>query len=188
MIKDIFILIENHIWNLRCRYNYWMHGAYGLTRTIEKMPFRFVVKYFRKYGATVGENVIIDSGFKIHRPSSGLPLKNLVIGDSVYIGHRVLFDLTEKITFENNTAMGADCQIWTHVGNYKENLRDKNDYKEKIAPVILRSGVVVYSCSVLNPGTDIGEKSRIFGLSMVGGAIPGSEVWGGIPAKYIKSI
>lgn len=185
-MKRIFWAFENIGWTIRCSYNFWLHGPYGLTRILERMPLRYLLKYMRKYGATIGTGVIIDSGIKFHRPDKQTPLKNLVIGDDVYLGHRLLIDLTCKIIFENNTAMGADCQVWTHVGDYMNNLRDQNDYKEKTAQVILREGVVCYSNVILNPGAEIGEKSRVLALSMVSKKVPPLQIWGGVPATLIK--
>jgi acetyltransferase-like isoleucine patch superfamily enzyme len=151
------------------------------------MPFRFLLKYLRKYGATIGSGVIIDSGIKIHRPDKNNPLKNLIIGNNVYLGHRLLIDLTSRVIFENNTAMGADCQIWTHVGDYKYNLRDRSDYNERIADVIVHEGVVCYSNVIINPGAEIGKNSRVLALSMVSNKIPELQIWAGVPAKFIKN-
>jgi len=177
--------MENIVWNVRCRYNYWLHGPYGLARIIEKMPFKYTIKYLRKYGANIGDNCIIDSGFKIHRPDSKKPFKNLIIGNDVYIGHNILFDLTDKIIIEDNVAIGGNCQIWTHVGDFIEHQHDKNDYEEKIFPVTIENGVICYSGVILNPGVLVGKRSRVYALGMVTKNIPDNEIWGGIPAKKI---
>ena len=186
-MKSIFLFLEDLHWNLRCRYNFWLHGHYGLTRIIEIMPFRFLLKYLRKYGATIGSGVIIDSGIKIHRPDKHRPLKNLIIGNDVYKGHRILLDLTCRVVFENNIAMGSDCQIWTHVGDFKNNLRDGDDYKEKMADVTVKEGVICYSNVIINPGAEIGKNSRILALSMVSNKIPDLQIWAGVPAKFIRN-
>lgn len=183
-MKKIIIYFEDIYWSIKCRFNFFLHGSYGLTRTIEKIPFRFVLKYMRKYGATIGAGVIIDSGFKLHRPDSITPLKNLIIGNNVYIGHNILLDLTDKIIFEDNSAMGANCQIWTHVGDYVHELRNKSDYFEKVGRVVISSGAVCYSNVIINPDVIVGKNSRVFALSLVSSIIPESQIWAGIPAKF----
>ncbi len=185
-MKTIFWWIEDNIWNLKCTYNLWLHGPYGLCKVVEKMPFRFLNKFLKKYGAKIGENCIIDSGFKIHRPDKQVPFKNLVLGNNVYIGHNFLVDLTDKVIFEDNTALSANCQVWTHVGDYKYALRDKNDYTEKVDRVIFKEGFVGYAGAIFNPGSILGRYSRVLALSMVSGEIPEKEIWGGIPSKFIK--
>lgn len=179
--------MEDLKWNIRCRYNYWLHGPYGLAKMVEAMPFKYRIKYLRKYGAEIGKRCIIDSGFKIHRPARMKPFKNLTIGNDVYLGHNLLLDLTDKIIFEDNTAMGANCQIWTHVGDYLEDQHDKSDYEERIAPVIIKRGAVCYSSVILNPGVVIGERSRVFAMGMVNRSVPANEIWAGIPSKSIKA-
>jgi len=186
MVKKLFLTIENLIWNIRCKYKFWLLGPYGLTKVVESMPLRFSIKYLRKYGAEIGENCIIDSGFIIHRPDRELPFKNLIIGNDVYIGHSLLVDLTDKVIFEDNTALGANCQVWTHVGDYKYLLRSKEDYEERIQPVIFKTGFVGYSGAVFNPGAILGSYARVLALSMVSGSIPEKEMWGGVPARFIK--
>lgn len=186
MFKNLVFFLIDFIWNLRCKYKYWLYGAYGLTRVVESMPLKFVIKYLRKYGAQIGDNCIIDSGFKIHRPDSKIPFKNLVIGNYVYLGHNLLLDLTDKIIFEDNTALGANCQIWTHVGDYKYLLRGKDDYVEKVGSVILKQGFVAYSGVIINPGLMLGQYSRVLALSMISHNIPNWEIWGGVPASIIK--
>ncbi len=185
-IKKDFWIFEDIIWNVRCRFYFWLYGPYGLTRTIEKVPFRFLIKYMQKYGAQIGTGVIIDSGIKFHRPDKKIPLKNLIIGNNVYIGHNILLDLTEKIIIQNNIGIGANCQIWTHVGDFVNELRDNNDYYEKAAAIIVNDGAVIYSNVILNPGVELGRKSRILAMSMVSGKIPENQIWAGVPAKFIK--
>lgn len=186
MVKYLVLILGDLIWNFKCKYRFWLYGPYGLTKVVENMPFHYVIKYLRKYGAQIGENCIIDSGFKIHRPDRKKPFKNLIIGSNVYIGHNLLIDLTEKVIFKNNTALGANCQVWTHVGDYKYLLRDKEDYQERIKPIIFKEGFVGYSFTVFNPGAILGKYARVLALSMVSGNIPDKEMWGGVPARFIK--
>jgi maltose O-acetyltransferase len=93
--------------------------------------------------------------------------------------------LTDKIVFEDNSAMGANCQVWTHVGDYLSDQHDKNDYEENIAPVVVRAGAVCYSGVLLNPGIIVGKRSRVFAMSMVSSDVPENEIWAGVPAKKL---
>jgi biotin carboxylase/acetyltransferase-like isoleucine patch superfamily enzyme len=185
-MKEFFLKIEDINWAIKCKYNFWLHGPYGLTRIIERMPFYFLIKYMRKYGATIGTGVLIDSGIKFHRPDKKRPLKNFIIGSDTYVGHRILLDLTEKIIIGDNVAIGSDCQIWTHVGDFKNEVRNTTDYHEKIAPVILHAGALCYSHVIINPGVEIGRKVRVLAMSMISKNIPDNQVWAGVPAKFIN--
>ena len=101
MIKKLFWAIEDLKWNFRCRYNLWLHGPYGLAKVIENIPFHFLVKYLRKYGASIGQNCRFERGINLHRPLGRKPLENLIIGDDVYLGHDTLIDLSKRVILQN---------------------------------------------------------------------------------------
>ncbi len=186
MFKLVIWWIEDCIWNIKCRYNYWLHGPYGLAKVVEKMPFRYVIKYLKKYGATIGENCNIERGLIIHRPNLNKPFKNLILGNNIYVGHNLLIDLSAEFTMENNTAFGANCQVWTHTGDYKYNLNDKKDYHEIVKPVVIKEGTVCYSGVIIRQGCILGEFSRIGAGSVVIKDVNPRTFVAGLPAKEIK--
>ena len=40
-MKRLFWKIEDLIWNVKCCYNFWLHGPYGLAKVIEKIPYLY---------------------------------------------------------------------------------------------------------------------------------------------------
>lgn len=182
MLKGLFFLFEDFRWNIKCHYNYWLHGPYGLCKVIEKIPFRYLIKYLRKYGAEIGEGCIIERGIRIHRPFGERPLENLRIGKKVYLGHNILLDLTRKVTIDDFVCIGADTQIWTHSGYYDN--ADKK-YVEKTGEVLIKEYVIIYSAVIVAQGIIIGTGSRIGANSFVNRNIDDNLVVAGIPAKII---
>lgn len=185
-MKRLFWKIEDLIWNVKCCYNFWLHGPYGLAKVIEKIPFRYIVKYLRKYGATIGENCRFERGINIHRPLGIKPFENLFIGDNVYLGHNTLIDLSRKVTIEDNVIFASYCQIWTHASYYEcpdlKNLK----YGEKYGEVLVKNGAIIYSGVIITHGTTIESFSRIGANSLVNKSVPNRQFWGGVPAKLIK--
>lgn len=185
-MKNVFWCIEDILWGLRCRYNFWLHGPYGLAKVVEGMPFRYIVKYLRKYGAKIGKNCTIERGIKIHRPFGKNPFENLIIGDGVYLGHGVLVDLTKKIKFSDYSLIGARCQFWTHHGFYKFGTNESGPYIENTADLFVGKNVIVYSNVVVGEGVRIGGQSRVSANSLLINSIPEGEFWGGNPAKNLR--
>lgn len=183
-MKIIFLFFEDLLWNFRCRYHFWLHGPYGLSKVIEQMPFLYNIKYLRKYGATIGENCGIEHGIIMHRPDKKTPFKNLVLGNNVWIGHKCLLDLTETITFEDFSGIGAECQLWTHTSDWGLN---RSDYNEKINPIHLGKAAVVYSRCIISQGVTIGDYSRIGAGSVVLENIPNNTFFAGNPATFVKN-
>jgi len=184
-MKRFFWLIEDKVWGTRCTYNLWLHGPYGLSKVIERMPFRFLIKYLRKYGATIGENCRFERGLNIHRPMGKKPFENLFIGNSVYIGHNLLIDLSKVITINDGVMIGARCQIWTHAGYYGYKENNYSNYQERSKEVVIMDGTIIYSNVVISPGIKIGKMANIGAGSLVNKSIPDFEFWGGVPVKKI---
>ena len=160
-MKSFFYLIENIGWNLLCSYRFWLHGPYGLARTVEKMPFRYLVKYLRKYGATVGEDCRFERGLNIHRPLGKKPFENLTIGNGVYLGHGTLLDLSDKITIEDNVIIASRCQLWTHHSIYRNPKKKIPEYFEKNGPIVIGSNSIIYSAVVVGRGVNVGKGVRV---------------------------
>lgn len=188
-MRNLFWAIEDARWNIRCRYHFWLHGPYGLAKAIERMPFRFVAKYLRKYGAEIGDNPVIDTGIIIHRPDKNIPFKNLVLGNKIYIGHNALFDLSEKIVLENNVKVGAGCQLWTHTGFYSDaEIGNTPEYKELYKPILIKENAICYSGVIISPGVVIGTLSRVGANSVITKEIPANSFCAGNPAVVKRII
>ena len=183
VIRKLFFNIGFIYFVLKCEYFYLTQMGQGLSYVIENMPPRYIISILRKYGVEIGENCQIDSGLTIHRIKKKQDVKKLNIGNRVYIGHNMIFDLSTNIIIENDCGFGANCQIWTHVGDYTY---DYTDYCDKTNPVTVKSGVVVYSGSIISQGITIGEYARVLAGSVVTRDIEAKSVIGGIPAKIIK--
>lgn len=169
------------MWSFKCRYYFYIHGPYGVSNCIERMPFHLIIKYLRKYGASIGDDCRIETGIILHRPDKQLPFKNLTLGKNIYIGRKSIIDLTEKVIFEDYSAIGAYCQIWTHKGTSLF-----PPYSEVRAQVTLKCGVVCYSGVLVSPGVTIGSHSSIGANSVVNSNIPPDCFCAGLPAKKIR--
>ena len=183
-MKTILLFVEDLGWAFRCKYNLWLHGPYGLAKIVEKIPFRFLVKYLRRYGATVGDNCRFERGINLHRPLGQKPFENLHIGNNVYLGHDTLIDLTEKVTLEDDVIIASRCQVWTHA-SYYETKEEGKQYNEQRGPVTIGAGSIIYSGSVISHGVIIGPNAQIGANSLVNKNIPASAFAGGVPAKVI---
>lgn len=111
-MKNLFWFFESILWSIRCSYNFWLHGPYGLAKVIERIPFRYLVKFLRKYGATIGNDCRFERGLNLHRALGKKPFENLIIGNGVYLGHSTLIDLTEKVEIKDKVIIASRCQIW----------------------------------------------------------------------------
>jgi len=150
------------------------------------MPFRFLIKYLRKYGATIGQNCRFERGLNIHRPLGNKPFENLYIGNEVYLGHNTLIDLTSKVEIKDKVIIASRCQLWTHASYYEYQDFTKPGYGEYCGKLSIDECALVYSNVVITHGLRIGEFARIGANSLVNKSIPANEFWGGVPAKVVR--
>lgn len=185
LLKCLFLAIEDMKWNIRCRYNLWLHGPYGLSRIVENIPFRFLIKYLRKYGATIGENCRFERGINIHRPFGKKPFENLIVGNNVYLGHNILIDLSRKVILKDYVIIASRCQIWTHASYYgKSDILDLQ-YGEYFGEIAIEEGALIYSGVILCHGIAIGKFARVGANSLVIKDVCENSFVGGVPAKLL---
>lgn len=117
------------------------------------------------------------------------PGATLTIGDNVGISNS-LFYVVNAITIEEEVMIGGGCQFYDNdfhsIGYEDRVLKGDNDVKS--APVIIRRGAFVGTSCIVLKGVEIGERSVIAAGSVVAKSIPADEIWGGNPAKFIRSL
>ena len=59
---------------------------------------------------------------------------------------------------------------------------------KKKSPVIINNNVFIGAHSIILKGVTIGENSIIGACSLVTNDIPANEIWGGNPARRIKTL
>jgi acetyltransferase-like isoleucine patch superfamily enzyme len=184
-MTNFFLIIEDLYWNILCLYNLKVHGAYGLSKVVERMPFCFLIKYLRKYGATVGEKCHFERGINIHRPLGKKPFENLIIGDNVYLGHKTLIDLTRRVTIKDKTIIASGCQIWTHASYYDFSFSNPV-YREKCGQVEINEGAIIYSGTIISYGVSIGAFGKVGACSLVSRDVEFNSFVSGVPAKVVE--
>ncbi|MHC1776990.1 MAG: hypothetical protein AB9834_16425 [Lentimicrobium sp.] len=171
------------IYRTKCWISFYLYGAEGIGYVIERIPRIYLIPILKSYGCTIGKNCRILAGITFHNLSGKKPLKNLILGDNVYIGRNVLLDLADKIEIMDDSSLGAGCQVWTHVGDYTYNFKD---YHERKAQVRIGRGVLCWSMVLISPGVTIGDYTRVAAGSIVVRDLESKMFYGGVPARLIR--
>lgn len=188
IVKGYKFIIRKSImqyWRMRTKWFYRHLGVDSLIDSVQRMPQNLIVETLKFYGAKIGNEVNIERGLVLHRAKQKNPFSNLIIEDGSFIGRRVFIDLADEVLISQNSAIGADCMIWTHVGDYTKKLYH-GDYKEKLGKVIIKESTICYARCIIGQGVTVGSYSRVGAGSVVLGDIPDRELFAGNPAKHIK--
>lgn len=113
----------------------------------------------------------------------------LKIGENVGLSD-VTITCHEDITIGNNVLLGVGAQIRdtdNHSLNPNDRLRGLDWQNKKTAPIRIEDNVFIGAFACILKGVTIGENSIIAAGSVVTKNIPSNEVWGGNPAKKLRS-
>lgn len=182
-IKNLLNRIVYSFYKFKCSFFYKLHEGEGLSYVIENLPKKYVVPILRRYGAIIGEGSDIDRGIILHRLSQTKDIRKISIGKETHLGHNMILDLTSRIEIGSYSAFGANCQIWTHTGNWTI---DRSDEEDIINPVIIGESVICYSGVIISQNVIIGDYARVAAGSVVIKNIEAKCFVGGVPAKFIK--
>lgn len=153
--------------------------------------------HYRNYEGTIsiGNRVTINSHL-IADPIGGQP-KTIIVARKnakILIGNRVgisntAFYSREEITVGDDAVIGAGCKIYDNdfhsiVADYR---LDGNSHV-KSAPVHIGNRTFIGGHTIILKGVTIGEGAVVAAGSVVTKSIPRNEIWGGNPAKFIKTV
>ena len=132
-------------------------------------------------GADIGTNVRVHRWLLIHESRGSF--RNLKIGDDVFLGKRIIIDLSDKVTIGNRCAVGMDVKIITHV-NLGDSILSALYPPEK-APVEILDDAIVNWGAIVNKGTRIGAAVIVLPGSVVSGNLKDGQIYAGNPARPI---
>lgn len=135
----------------------------------------------------IGNNVSISSNCLIYSREKGVEGK-LVIGNNSNISNNTIIDVSGDIIIGDNVAIANECNIFTHNHDYRN--KDLPSWKGGliIKGVQIEDGAWIGAKSVILPGVTIGKRAVVAAGSIVTKNVPPNTVFGGNPAKLIKTI
>ena len=131
--------------------------------------------FFKKCGKNLGlgRNLCFVSPYKMS------------IGDNVYIAFGSWFN--GDITIENDVLIGPYCLIATNT----HTKGDSNSFRfggNKEGKILIKSGSWIAGQSMLIGNSELGKGSALGANSLLSKKTEDDELWGGVPAKLLKSI
>lgn len=114
-----------------------------------------------------------------------LKVAGVRIGKGCHIGGGNIFDSIrpDLITIGDHTTISTRCIILSHFVHQKKGHREWS-YGE----VIIGNNVFLGANVIICQPVTVGDNSAIAAGAVVTKDIPAGEIWGGVPAKFIKKI
>ncbi len=110
----------------------------------------------------------------------------LTIKKKSYIARNVFIGVFQPISIGEYVQVGAYSYIIS--GNHNYNTRDIPIVQQGFtgAPIVIEDDVWIGTHVVVLPGVKIGKGAIIAAHSLVNRNVPDYEIWGGVPAKFLK--
>ena len=147
-----------------------------------------------KDGIILGDNVSINSSCSSN-PIGG-DAKTILfakgngkirIGNNCGISNATIF-ATDSITIGNYVKLGGGTKIYDTDFHWLDLEKRLNEDGGVSKPIMIEDGAFVGAHSIILKGVTIGKASIIGAGSVVTKSVPAGEIWGGNPAKFIRSI
>jgi acetyltransferase-like isoleucine patch superfamily enzyme len=111
----------------------------------------------------------------------------LSIYDS-FIGRNCVITAKEKVIISKNCLIAEMVVIRDQDHTMIPNNSNRETQNFNVAPIEIKENVWIASKATILKGVTIGKNSIIAASAVVTQEVPSFEVWGGIPAKFIKKI
>lgn len=135
----------------------------------------------------IGNDVKIETHCSIFSREQGF-YGCLTIKDGTHIGDNTIIDVTDNINIGNEVAIGPNCVLYTHDHDYAQT--EKAAWKGGVytKPINICDGAWIGSGVTILPGVTIGERCVVAAGTVITKNLEANSVYGGVPAKLIKSI
>lgn len=143
---------------------------------INKLPSRRLRKaFYRSLGATIGDKTVLCRRVEVLLPMG------LNVSHNVAVGWFAELDARGGIAIDHNTNISSHVKMIT--GSHDI---DDPDFTADFKPIHVGHHCWIGTGATILQGVTIGDGSVVAAGAVVTKDIPPYEVWGGVPAKFIR--
>jgi acetyltransferase-like isoleucine patch superfamily enzyme len=113
-----------------------------------------------------------------------VPGPSIIIGDNVFIGRGVEFNIRGKLTVESDCLIAAGTRLIDHNHGIRTGrlIRHQECNSNDIT---VKAGGWIGANAVILPGVELGEGCVVGAGAVVTRSVPCFQVWAGVPAQFI---
>jgi acetyltransferase-like isoleucine patch superfamily enzyme len=134
----------------------------------------------------IGSGCTLESNIYFKYDGYWLPGRNIVIGNGVFIGRNVEFNVQGRIEVGDDCGIGSNVIFADHKHSDDLGTKRMRDQDTKTAPIVIGKNVLIGGNSVILQGVRIGDGAVVGVGSVVVQSIPAGEIWVGNPAKKLR--
>ena len=154
--------------------------AFDLLQSINQRQFEPARPYVEQLLKQLGENSVVCPPFLCEYG------KTISIGENTYINMGVTMLDNAPISIGNNVLVGPSTQFYTPT--HSLDYRDRRKWEVQCLPITVEDDVWIGGNVVICQGVTIGARSVIAAGSVVTKDVEPDSLFGGTPAKFIKTL
>ena len=135
-------------------------------------------------GATIGTDVRMSH--PLHAINAGRDYSRLSIGNNVFVGCNVLFDLKDRIEIGDDVTLSMNVVLSTHTEVGRIPL--SRLFPPSTAPVRIHRNVYVGTGAIILQGVSIGPDAVVAAGAVVRQDVAPLTVVGGVPARALRTL
>ncbi|MCX2481164.1 acyltransferase [Pedobacter sp. MC2016-15] len=135
---------------------------------------------------SIGNNCVLEDYVRL-RPGGGWKKSSITIGNNNFIGHATQINVGSHFKMGENCMVAPLCVFSDAHHEFDDVNIPINQQPCRYNQIELKNDVWIGSGCVILGGVTIGNGVVIAAGAVVNKSIPDFEVWGGVPAKRIKS-
>lgn len=169
----------------RDQFAIWRNNL-AICGTSISLPFTFTGRVNPYQSVHVGGDCQLEEGIQIWVSPEIDSEPLLELQCRVFIGRNTYIGIHKPVSIGCNTIIGAYSYIISADHKYESREIPIRDQGFTGAPIVIEDDVWLGTHVVVLPGVTIGKGAIVAAGAVVNKDIPPYEVWGGVPAKFIK--
>ena len=175
-----------HRSTLQTKRRLWL-DAHRQNKTAIHPSLEFAGRELPLDAAQIGPGSVIERDVTIWRSYEAEAEPTLRLGENAFIGRNTYIGLYQPITIGSNAMIGAYCYLISANHRYERRDAPIREQGYTGAPIFIEEDVWLGTHVVVLPGVTIGKGAIIAAGSIVNKNVPAYEIWGGVPAVFLKS-
>jgi acetyltransferase-like isoleucine patch superfamily enzyme len=135
---------------------------------------------------SIGDNCTLEENLIFKYDSIWKKGPNIIISDNVFIGNNTEFNISKQIIIGNDCLIASNCRFIDHNHGFSDSDSPIRLQESEVNSIKINSNVWIGTNSTVLKGVSIGKGAIIGAGSVVNKNVPQDEIWGGVPAKFIK--
>jgi len=170
--------------NIRLPFYLKLNDIAAINRLLLDANFAETRAILQRMAANLGQDSYIENHLFVHNARHDY--SNLTIGKKAYVGKDCFFDLSERVTVEDNAVIAMRVTILTHFDAGSSDAAQL--FPKTTKAVLIQCGAYVGAGALLLPGVTIGYGALVAAGAVVIKDVPPGTQFAGVPARAIQRV